>query len=125
MALNKDNYISAANRILNNPENKYWAFLAVRNNDVIGVITIGDKISIYAEGHFGEILEFYILPEYRSLGFGHKMIEHITVFGKNRGWPFIEVGAPKQPESSKTVEFYKQNNFKEIGPRLELKLYRI
>jgi hypothetical protein len=34
----------------------------------------------------------------------------------------LEVGAPDVPRWQRTVDFYKRNGFKEVGPRLYLPL---
>ena len=78
--------------------------------------------AIYAGGRFGEISEFYVVPDFRSKGVGALMIEVAVAFGHERGWPHIAVGAPSVPIWQRTVDFYLSCGFDEVGPRLELRI---
>ncbi|MGF1681497.1 GNAT family N-acetyltransferase [Photobacterium minamisatsumaniensis] len=100
----------------------FWAFQAQDGGKTLGIITLCEKKAIYANGSFGEVIELYILPQYRSQNIGAQLIEAVKLFSSEQGWPFLEVGAPAQPRWAKTLAFYKQQGFKEIGPRLELGL---
>jgi GNAT superfamily N-acetyltransferase len=97
-----------------------WSFLALVNNEVVGVINLNECSAIYAGGKFGEITEMYVKPDYRSKDIGEKLIEKAKNFARERSWEVIEVGAPDVPRCKKTVNFYLKNGFAEIGPRLEL-----
>jgi len=39
-------------------------------------------------------------------------------FGRSRQWGRLEVGAPSAPRWRRTLGFYLNNGFKEVGPRL-------
>lgn len=113
----------AAARHLISEDSNVWAFLAsTANDEFIGILTLNECAAIYAGGIFGEISELYILPEYRSSNIGTKLIDKAIEFGRNKGWNCLEVGAPDLPRWKKTVDFYKNNGFNTVGPRLELSL---
>jgi GNAT superfamily N-acetyltransferase len=64
------------------------------------------------------------VPDFRSAGVGARLIEASIAFGRERGWPNIEVGAPSPPTWQRTVDFYRRHGFEEVGPRLDLTLDR-
>ena len=100
-----------------------WSFLATRSDERdIGVVTLNECSAIYAGGQFGEISELYVAPDYRSIGVGARHIGAAAEFGRERGWPDLEVGAPSVPAWQRTVDFYLRNGFEEVGPRLDLRL---
>lgn len=84
----------------------------------VGLMMLNECAAIYAGGKFGEISELYVLPAYRSKGVATKLIEAAVVEGRTRGWKRLEVGAPSQPAWMRTLQFYLQNGFDEVGPRL-------
>ncbi|CAM3800848.1 GNAT family N-acetyltransferase [Parendozoicomonas haliclonae] len=102
-------------------DNSFWALLAKdEQGQVIGMITISLNAALYAGGYFGEIMELYVEPEWRSQGIGQQLITAARQLAEAKSWPFLEVGAPPQPRWQKTLAFYQQQGFREIGPRLEL-----
>ena len=120
--LDKKTFIKSAEGLINSKSN-FWAFLAKNeNNKPIGVITLSECYAIYAGGKFGEIMEIFIYPEYRSKGVGHQLIEFSKSFAQEQNWKILEVGSPAQPRWSRTFDFYIREGFTEIGPRLELSI---
>jgi GNAT superfamily N-acetyltransferase len=101
---------------------RVWAFLAEAGGHAIGVLTLNECASIYAGGEFGEICELYVSPRFRSLGVGKRLLEAAVEFAHRRGWSRLEVGAPEIPKWERTVDFYRQAGFSEVGPRLKLPL---
>lgn len=98
-----------------------WAFLALGEHEqALGVLTLHECAALYAGGRFGEISELYIDPNHRSDGIAPKLIEAGVAFGKTKGWPRLEVGAPDQPTWKRTFDFYIRQGFEEVGPRLRL-----
>ncbi|HEU4400523.1 MAG TPA: GNAT family N-acetyltransferase, partial [Candidatus Polarisedimenticolia bacterium] len=84
-----------------------WAFLAHRQEGTpVGVMTLNECSAIYAFGHFGEISELYVDPEYRSAGVGALLVDAGLRFARERGWSILEVGAPEVPKWQRTVDFY-------------------
>ena len=100
----------------------YAAYVLSLNNEAIGFISLNECCSTYAGGAFGEIAEFYVQPQHRSRQYGEELIAHVKHIGKAKQWRVLEVGAPAFPRWSRTIAFYKNNGFKEIGPRLNLSL---
>ena len=107
-------------RDLLKPESLVWSFLALYRDDVVGMINLNECSAIYAGGKFGEITEMYVKPKFRSKGFGKRLIDRSKELAKERSWHVIEVGAPDVPRCQKTVNFYLNTGFSEIGPRLEI-----
>ncbi len=102
-----------------NEESGVWAFLAIDERDAaIGVLTLNECASIYAGGKFGEISELYVSPQARSKGVGPELLKCAMKFGRTREWGRLEVGAPDVPRWNRSVSFYLNNGFVEVGPRL-------
>jgi GNAT superfamily N-acetyltransferase len=102
------------------PGSGVWSFLAMIENEVVGMINLNECSAIYAGGKFGEITELYVKPEFRSQDIGEKLLLRAKEFAKERAWEIIEVGAPDIPRCQRTVNFYLKNGFSEVGPRLEI-----
>ncbi|OED48070.1 hypothetical protein ACH42_02755 [Endozoicomonas sp. (ex Bugula neritina AB1)] len=121
--INEDAFIRGANSLLHSTDRNYWAMVAENSSkEIVGVLTLNECAAIYAAGKFGEIMEIYILPELRSEGIGAQFLAEAKRFGKERKWPYLEVGAPAQPKWQQTYDFYIREGFREIGPRLEFLL---
>jgi GNAT superfamily N-acetyltransferase len=118
----RDDFVDSAKTLLAGGAG-VWSFLATTQGDRdVGVVTLNECAAIYAGGRFGEISELYVAPDDRSKNIGARLIEAATAFGRERKWPFIEVGAPSPPAWQRTVDFYLKHDFEEIGPRLQLTL---
>jgi GNAT superfamily N-acetyltransferase len=102
------------------PGSGVWSFLAMNGDEVVGMINLNECAAIYAGGKFGEITELYVKPDFRSRKIGKKLIAQARDFAWERGWRILEVGAPDVPRCQRTVNFYLNNGFSEIGPRLEI-----
>lgn len=94
------------------------AAIAYADDRPVGVITLNECTAIYAGGKFGEISELYVCPHTRSQGVAPHLIELALSHARLRGWKRLEVGAPRQPKWSRTLNFYLRNGFRELGPRL-------
>ena len=100
-----------------------WSFLATEHGDRdVGVVMLNECAAIYAGGRFGEISELYVVPERRSQNVGARLTDAAVAFARERDWPFLEVGAPSVPRWQRTVDFYLERGFEEVGPRLYLTL---
>ncbi len=95
------------------------ALIAFDHEKPVGVITVIQSIAIYAQGKYGIINEFYVLPEYRSRGVGKLLMEEAVKFGNDKNWRRIEVGAPDREKWQRSIGFYVKEGFVEIGPRLK------
>jgi GNAT superfamily N-acetyltransferase len=115
-------FTEAAKNLLGNSE-RVWAFLATANDARdVGLVTLNECAAIYAGGRFGEISEMYVVPDHRSKSVGALLLDAAVSFGRKRGWPNIEVGAPSRPGWQRTLDFYLGHGFEEVGPRLDLEL---
>ena len=99
-------------------KSKIVAFIAYDDEMPISILTLHECAAIYAGGSFGEISELFVKPKHRGYGIGKKLLQVAKVEANNRHWKRIEVGAPNKAKWSRTIDFYLQNDFKEIGPRL-------
>jgi GNAT superfamily N-acetyltransferase len=102
------------------PGSGVWSFLAMNGDEVVGMINLNECAAIYAGGKFGEISELYVKPDFRSQKIGAQLIAQARDFARDREWKILEVGAPDVPRCQRTVNFYLNNGFSEIGPRLEI-----
>ncbi|MBL4762150.1 MAG: GNAT family N-acetyltransferase [Gammaproteobacteria bacterium] len=93
----------------------YDVLAAFDDNQIVGFGAICESHSLYAEGAFGIIQEFYVIPEYRSKEVGKSLLREIIKFAKTKGWKRLELCTPPIPEFDRTVEFYQSNGFKITG----------
>lgn len=97
---------------------KIISLLALNDRKPIGVLNLHEGAAVYAGGVFGTISELYVVPGYRSMGIGRKLILAAKKEAANRNWKRLEVGAPGKEEHPASYTFYLDNGFSEIGPRL-------
>ena len=112
-----DHYGAVAHGLLS--DGHYWAWLAEGDGEPVGVLTVTESRAVYADGVFGEIVEFYIAPTARAGGLGRQMVETALAFAHARGWRRLEVSAPEQPRWARTLAFYRAQGFIDNGPRLK------
>jgi len=101
-----DNYVS---------NGLYTVIAAYDQNEIVGFGALCESYSLYAEGAFGIIQEFYVLPEYRCKDIGKELIREIIKFSKTKKWKRLELCTPPVPEFNKTVDFYQTNGFEVTG----------
>lgn len=94
------------------------AFLAWREGQPIGVITLHQCAALYAGGLFGEISELYVIPQARSADVGQLLLNAAADKGRALNWKRLEVGAPPPDKSPRTLRFYEQQGFECTGARL-------
>lgn len=91
--------------------------LALNDEDeIVGIMTVAECLSISAGGHYGVINELYVLPEYRSEGVGKMLLDEVKELAGHRDWKRLELTTPGD-EFSKTLHFYEREGFYRIGPR--------
>ena len=93
----------------------YNVIAAFDVGNIVGFGAICESHSLYAEGTFGIIQEFYVIPEYHSKDVGKGLIQEIIKFAKTNEWKRLELCTPPIPEFDRTVEFYKSNGFEITG----------
>jgi GNAT superfamily N-acetyltransferase len=96
-------------------DDHYQVIAAFDQDRVIGFGSLCESRSLYAEGVFGIIQEFYVLPEYRSKNIGKHLIKRIVEHAKSKSWKRLELCTPPVPEFNRTVEFYQDNGFEITG----------
>lgn len=103
-------------------DDKHSTLLAYDDDDnLAGVITLAESISLYAGGTIGVINELYVLAPYRSEGLGRMLIDEAKNLGNARGWKRLEVTTPGE-EYERTLRFYEREGFFQIGPRYKCEL---
>jgi GNAT superfamily N-acetyltransferase len=90
-------------------------------DNLAGIITLCETISLYAGGYVGVINELYVLKPYRSEGLGKRLIDEAKALGISRGWKRLEVTTPGD-EYERTLHFYEKEGFFRIGPRYKFEL---
>ena len=94
---------------------QYSVIAASDEQKIVGFGALCESHSLYAEGTFGVIQEFYVAPEYRSKGIGSRILAAIVAHAKDRGWKRLELCTPPIPVFESTVQFYRKNGFEITG----------
>lgn len=93
---------------------------------IIGYALIEERESPYreydsfVEDHYAFIYEIVILPEYRTKGYGRKIIEEATRWASKRKLTSIELNVLSNNYSAKA--FYESNGFKEYQIKFRKKI---
>jgi len=95
----------------------YSVLVALQDNKVVGFANLCPSYALYAEGNFGIVQEFYVVPEHRSGGLGAALIRECAILAKNKGWKRLELCTPPMPEFDRTIKFYQSNEFEITGGR--------
>lgn len=98
-------------------QDKYAVIGAFDRDCIVAFGAICQSYSLYAEGCFGIVQEFYVLPAYRSRSVGSKLLEQIVEYAKSRQWRRLELCTPPLPEFDRTLSFYQANGFEITGGR--------
>lgn len=93
----------------------YHVMAAFDGDTIIGFGAICESHSLYAEGSFGIIQEFFVMPEYRSKEVGKSLIQEIVKYAREQGWKRLELCTPPISEFARTVDFYESNGFEITG----------
>lgn len=83
----------------------------------IGFLSLCESHSLYADGTFGIIQEFFVRPDFRSKGVGAKLLKSAREYAKGQGWNRLEVTTPPLPQFERTLTFYEKNGFQITGGR--------
>ena len=97
----------------------YAAYIALEDASgrIIGVATLCESRSLYAQGVIGIIQEFYVAPQWRSREVGARLVDACVSHARAAGWTRLELTTPPLPEFARTVGFYKDNGFEATGGR--------
>jgi GNAT superfamily N-acetyltransferase len=97
----------------------YKVFMAFdeENKKNIGFLSLCESHSLYADGSYAIIQEFFVQPAYRSKGVGAKLLKAAKRYGEQKGWNRFEVTTPPLPAFDRTLCFYEQNGFQITGGR--------
>jgi len=100
-------------------ENEDYFVLVAREDSglIVGCLTVYKSFSLYAEGDFGTVAEFYVREQHRSKGIGHLLFEEAKKFGLKKGWKRLEVTTPPVEKFSRTLKFYENVGFSVSGGR--------
>ena len=96
-------------------DGRYGVVAAFDAGRIVGFATLCESCSLYAEGAFGIVQEFYVQPEYRSQGIGERLVNELVTHARSRGWRRLELCTPPLPEFERTVAFYRANGFEVPG----------
>jgi len=96
-------------------QGQYHVIAAYDDTTIAGFGALCESRSLYAEGVFGIIQEFYVLPDYRSQQVGANLLREIKAFARSRNWKRLELCTPPVPEFDRTVTFYRDNGFEITG----------
>lgn len=96
-------------------QGQYHVIVAFDDDKIVGFGALCESHSLYAEGTFGIIQEFYVLPEYRSRNIGAALLREIVAFARQKYWKRLELCTPPVPEFERTVTFYQANGFEITG----------
>ena len=98
-------------------DSHYQVIAAFNDNNIVGFGALCESRSLYAEGVFGIIQEFYVCPEYRSQDIGKHLLAKIVEHAELNNWKRLELCTPPVSEFNRTVKFYEDNGFEITGGR--------
>ena len=90
---------------------------------IVGVCTVSFQDAIRSHGRYAIVQETYVLPEFRSLGFGGQLVYEAIAQAQSLGCSMVEVGTPGNGLLQEG--FYKRLGFAPVGLRLRRPLERI
>ena len=88
--------------------------IAYENQDAVGCIAYG-KARDEKKNGWGEIISFYLLPEYFSKGIGQNLFDSAIVDMQQLGFKKIYLWVLE--ENLRAQKFYKKNNFVETDEK--------
>ncbi|MFW5657478.1 MAG: N-acetyltransferase family protein [Bacteroidota bacterium] len=104
----------------------YFSFVALDNEDNIhGIANILESVSIYANGKYGVITEFYVSKKVRHKGIGRQLLETAYQLAEEKEWDRLEVSVPLTPKGIHSVEFYEKMGFSHSGPKMERRIEEV
>jgi GNAT superfamily N-acetyltransferase len=95
----------------------YIALVAAEQSRPLGFTGLCESQALYAEGTFGIIQEFYVVPGSRSAGIGAALLKAAFAQARSRRWTRLELCTPPLPEFQQSLAFYERNGFEITGGR--------
>lgn len=97
---------------------KYVVYIAEAvGRGALAFAALCESHALYAEGTFGIVQEFYVMPDHRSSGVGQQLLEAVASHARAAGWKRLELCTPPLPEFQRTIAFYERNGFEITGGR--------
>lgn len=98
-------------------------YIVLEEDDkIIGYALIEERVSPYKdydsfnEDHYAFIYEFVVLPEYRTKGYGRKIMDEAQIWAEKRNLKSIELNVLENNYSARA--FYERNGFEEYQIKL-------
>jgi hypothetical protein len=86
-------------------------------------VKLGSLIRFLEDGDKAKVTLRFRGREMAHQNIGKELLEQAVVFAQQKNWTQLEVTTPPLPEFSRTLQFYRENNFQVVGGRkLKLKL---
>jgi ribosomal protein S18 acetylase RimI-like enzyme len=99
----------------------YVLFEQTKDNVIVGMLTYSIVKIIgyetYKPSYYIYICDFYVLPEYRSIGIGKRLLEYIK--NKSHEFEIDEIFVGTVAENDRAVRFYTNNGFGLTGYNFE------
>jgi GNAT superfamily N-acetyltransferase len=94
--------------------------VAEDDGQVIGVLAASWQHAIHVPGRYGTIQDLWVHPEWRSRELGRELIGALVREATEAGVLRLEVGLPQESfaQLDATERFYRENDFKPLGPRM-------
>jgi ribosomal protein S18 acetylase RimI-like enzyme len=102
---------------IKNPD--YYIFLAVENDQVIGMVGFNIKYYLHREKPVLYIGSIVVREKFRSLGIGKMLMAKVEEIAKQRGCNSIQLNSNKR--RLRAHEFYKKLGFEEVSLKFEKK----
>jgi GNAT superfamily N-acetyltransferase len=83
---------------------------------IVGVCTVSFQDAIRSRGRYAIIQETYVVPEFRSLGLGGKLVYEAISQAQSSSCSMVEVGTPAG--GARQEAFYGRLGFQPVGLRL-------
>lgn len=90
-------------------------FVGLLDKEVVAFIHIVESFALYTGGKFGIIQEFYVKENYRSQGYGKKLLDHSKYFALKNRWKRLELATPPLPEFNSSLKFYQREGLEITG----------
>lgn len=98
-------------------ETEACCLIAEEDGKRVGYIAAASKKINYRKSKYIEIENMGVIPDYRSQGIGHQLVQKCLEWAKERGFQKVYVNA--YFANNQAIKFYKDNGFLETDISLE------